>query len=1107
MKKRRKNRRNQRGVALLFALGILSLLLIMGLAFVANSLLAQKIANNNSSRSQAKMLAQSAISRMAISMMYYQYGAANPDASEARPSFIPLNYMDVRSHYDIVKSGQSEPDTNDREAVDGLRNADSKLIPGIWLTNYDLAKDLRGEWSYITARDSSGDDKIIGRIAYQLIPTTTSAQINLDHSLSGVYSQGDPTRIPWQIRIGTGINELNLDETTVFKNWEGSYAPANKDDMNAATFDAFFNAYKDTLFATDKDKKEAWVRHWFADGTVAADPEYYRYDSGSKQSRFYHRFNLGKLDPAAGTITDAWYDRFDGLSANDKNSKEAVDKLAHDSIEFKITDKWTPAGVGLPFLKYIADTKGTFGSLTDRRRQIAANLNDYCDEDSIPTSNVDAKTWMDKLDSTAPDSDWPLYTGNEKTPYINEFAFGFKVTPKRVAGKTGTSIENSRAAVSLTLDQVELIAELINIYKTLPNLKDYKLAAYLRDFEVYFKATAKVRVSYIPSGGTDPVDDPTPKELDPLQMSVAFKCDPQKVELSFKDSDSVWKDGYLVDAVNLQLKDMSGESGFSAKQTFDFDFTDKCGNVIPSGSSLTKVEVVNIKLEVVNPKFTMGGITLIDVSDTSATPVEFGVDFVRWPNVKLPADTSQVLFKKANVSKNDDFKDATALDSIGDRYKYFYLGGMQARDPRQNLNVIDTATVEKDSDWTLLSEIGLADFDNRELASGKKRLTVSIPYYDDPDAVVTDENKVQSRLAHGEVNLNGVPKKETGAGVFDPDYDAETALDPAWRESSKLGTGESNLSTAFIRNAPMKSLWELGAIHRGAAWETINLKSAMKPGSTAAPVSNSDMRQAGDGDASWENPGTFYVGGDGGILEQVKLADGAYCYGKLNVNMLSNNLTLNPNYTAADDEMGRALFFKIRRGQLLEDLDDFASTNGTLIDWTNTQVVVSPLRQAVDQFRLKYTTYDNAFENRAQFLAWKDASAKCLANGFGIIPDVDYEKLPDAQREELVGKTINLLKGSNSVSNMIRFIVVAQTVRDHKGTIARLQYDGTVATETCSYGIFDVKQDSSAFPDGFPANDKFVYFDEITGEVKLLVTMENNPNSGQTIIRQIEYID
>ena len=62
----------RKGVALLFALGILSLLLVLGLAFVANAVISQKAAANNSSRSQAKMLAQSAINRVAIAVMEYQ---------------------------------------------------------------------------------------------------------------------------------------------------------------------------------------------------------------------------------------------------------------------------------------------------------------------------------------------------------------------------------------------------------------------------------------------------------------------------------------------------------------------------------------------------------------------------------------------------------------------------------------------------------------------------------------------------------------------------------------------------------------------------------------------------------------------------------------------------------------------------------------------------------------------------------------------------------------------------------------------------------------------------------------------------------------------------
>lgn len=53
-------------------------------------------------------------------------------------------------------------------------------------------------------------------------------------------------------------------------------------------------------------------------------------------------------------------------------------------------------------------------------------------------------------------------------------------------------------------------------------------------------------------------------------------------------------------------------------------------------------------------------------------------------------------------------------------------------------------------------------------------------------------------------------------------YDPEKNVDsngPAWTDSK-------HLSTAYIRNAPMQSLWELGVIHRGAAWQTLNLKAA-----------------------------------------------------------------------------------------------------------------------------------------------------------------------------------------------------------------------------------------------------------------------------------------
>ena len=50
--------KKQRGVALLFALGILSLILVTGLAFLGNALISQKIAFNSQESNAARLLAR-----------------------------------------------------------------------------------------------------------------------------------------------------------------------------------------------------------------------------------------------------------------------------------------------------------------------------------------------------------------------------------------------------------------------------------------------------------------------------------------------------------------------------------------------------------------------------------------------------------------------------------------------------------------------------------------------------------------------------------------------------------------------------------------------------------------------------------------------------------------------------------------------------------------------------------------------------------------------------------------------------------------------------------------------------------------------------------------
>lgn len=1101
MKKRKKEFRGQRGIALLFALGMLSLLLILGLAFVTNALVAQKVAQNNSSRSQAKMLAQSAISRMTVSLMYYSYDAANKG----------VKIKDFSEIYSYDQGTSSNKQTNSAAWTDGLRGAKSLLIPADWTGKTMFESDLKGEWTYFYDEN----DKIIGRIAYQVLPNRSASLINLDHLLRGVYNypEGETDqRVPWNVRRGLDINELNMNTSQRLKNWE-TIRPENENDLEATRFDLFFSTYADDYFADDGDgtptKKQNWFKRWFVEGTIPAEPESYRYlnnsGTGSSRNTYYHRFNLGEMDDYDGT--EPWYDRLKNQESDpaiEKNSDAAVEKLAGMSKVFHSTDKKTLLGGGIPFLKLIGNDAGSFDSQELLRRQIVANLNDFMDEDSIPTSDVSASYGATTNWSTVYNQDkanWPKYTGNEKTPYINELAFGFKVDPslKKGAG----DYASSDVIVNLKLDRAELIAELINIYEDLKNKAgeenqyDYELLAHLKSLKLQFKVTVNGTLTYTTGGTTPTTGTLNLKDLVMDNTASPFEYTDQSVTLKFKEEDAAsqpaWNAGYLVYATELTAPTTS---------EIDFDFTSKFQSELtsqaPAGAMATSAVIDEVKIEVLSGKFKLGGVTLMDVHDSDQSK-HFGVDFVRWddPADGLPeTDAALTLFSNANVpgkgTSGNDWIAGSSLASVPTGYRYFYLGGMEAKDPRQNLNA-NNKSDSNETDWSLFSNIKLVDFDN---AKPSKVMSIEMPAPSDMSA----DQKVKERLGAGLRNTDANPNSKDAAGgtAFDSRYDVEFATDPAWRGSAD----DEHLSTAFIRNAPMESLWELGAIHRGSAWQTLNLTSAKKPGSTTESVGAEDMRQS----MGWADSGTSYEGGDGGILEQVKMSDDAYCMGKVDVNMLCESTSVNPEYSSWDDDVGKAIFFNLKLGHTFQNyLDKSLDTTDPLpegliaIGDTDAEKAVPYLKQSADR----------PFENRAQFLDWT-VSGRKFANGYGVvIESATYENWPDAKREELVGKTINLLKADVSPSTAIQMVVVAQTVRDLMGPVVRFDYEGkSVTKDDCKYGVFDVK-DTASTPEGLKdePEKKFVYFDEITGEVKAIVDLYRNPITQQIIIRQIEYVE
>ena len=166
-----------------------------------------------------------------------------------------------------------------------------------------------------------------------------------------------------------------------------------------------------------------------------------------------------------------------------------------------------------------------------------------------------------------------------------------------------------------------------------------------------------------------------------------------------------------------------------------------------------------------------------------------------------------------------------------------------------------------------------------------------------------------------------VPKTLEG-GKLDPNQDQEivaadsgtaTPGDPGWRDNENGTDDEKRLSTAFIRNAPMMSPWEIGLIHRGVKWQTLNIKKACDPGNNSNAITLAGHAPT----ENWTSDGTSYTGGDGAILDQIKMTDQCSTYGKINVNKLrSNYAEFNATY---DKEIVRVLFDQLRYDQQINN--------------------------------------------------------------------------------------------------------------------------------------------------------------------------------------------
>lgn len=222
--------------------------------------------------------------------------------------------------------------------------------------------------------------------------------------------------------------------------------------------------------------------------------------------------------------------------------------------------------------------------------------------------------------------------------------------------------------------------------------------------------------------------------------------------------------------------------------------------------------------------------------------------------------------------------------------------------------------------------------------------------------------------ATGEIN-------EIGGDLADPSnpptsaagYDAETVTDPV-----------DGLSTAYIANRSDITFWELGAIHRGQPWQTINL---------AAYSENTPYR--------------IYVDGDAILLDQLKLGGFTEVRGRFNAN------------SAARPAWG-SVFHQVRVGWEYEDTHDSSAllTAGTALNTAQALAIADDvLAQTADPAK------GAPFASRAAFV-----NVPALSDGTGgVAQDTDRAQ------EEIIGKVANLLTVRQ---NLFTILVTAQSVLD-----------------------------------------------------------------------------
>lgn len=478
------HKRNQRekGVALLFSLGILGLMTVLALTFASVSMTSQQTAKNATNKASARFLASSIPAHIA-SLLYQEayFTAANTPE---------------RAHMPLYSKTQSEtePKSYDYDWIWKLAIRDASLKSAIYemdAPNYNTPEQ-NPTWQYIS-RKEDGEDKIVARIAYVAVPSEALIDLNstllMEDGTEATYSKRgisicgelEPAVLFNQIPKETGG-----DDTFHFKESEAKTRASQQDRFTS--YDDI-QRYITTGLAANvlKSFNRRFVRA-FAPNSVRY-PEVFTLPGTTE---VYHRIDLVQLSKKIAVLKEH-SKRLDALNAilSDTGKSMLIPNLKESPFSeanspFRISNEESGEGtVAYPqipwFRKFDTTQLSGFADSDTKRNQIVANFLDFftpvTSDDGTkiaPTSDIAPDSW------SVDGSKTPKYTGLKKTPYICGFGAVIQAVATTYGSEPAGDPEEGQAQqykypIEKIMAEIELSTEVINMYTNMEDTNSLEI--------------------------------------------------------------------------------------------------------------------------------------------------------------------------------------------------------------------------------------------------------------------------------------------------------------------------------------------------------------------------------------------------------------------------------------------------------------------------------------------------------------------------------------------------------------------------------------------------------------------------------------------------------